>query len=109
MEFLKKFPKFKCYDKVNETLVLLGDIGALNSKIYIDFIDYCSKTWKNVVLVYENHEFYNTSKDLPMEEVIKIDYPKNVHVLNNGVLYINKITNEIQKKLYKINRNNTLE
>lgn len=96
LEFLKKFPKFKCDDYDNETLLLLGDIGHLNSKNYIDFIEYCSKNFKNVVLVYGNHEYYGTDKDLPIEEVINIDYPVNVHTLNNDVIYLNKITNTIE-------------
>lgn len=99
LEFCKTFPKIVCDDFDNETLILLGDIGDLNSKIYIDFIHYCSENFKNVVLVYGNHEYYGTNENLPMEEIIKINYKSNVYTLNNGVIYLNKITNTIEKDI----------
>lgn len=99
LEFVKDFPKIKCNYYNNESLILLGDIGHLNSQIYMDFINYTSKTFKNVIIVYGNHEYFNTTVNLTMEEVIKINYPKNVHVLDNGVIYLHKIKNEIVSKI----------
>ena len=37
-------------------LFLLGDICRLDNQLYITFINECAKTWKNVFVIYGNHE-----------------------------------------------------
>ncbi len=54
-EYFKIIPKA-------EILILAGDIGRLDNRIYIKFIKYVAKRWKKIFLVLGNHEYYNKSK-----------------------------------------------
>ena len=40
-------------------LALCGDIGYPHSEIFQNFIEYCSKGWKEVFYVTGNHDYYN--------------------------------------------------
>lgn len=102
LEFLKTFPRILNLDYQNESLCLLGDIGYAYSQIYHDFIKYTSDNWKNVFVIYGNHENYCPNygkyKDVfTMTEIEKCaeQFPKNVHFLNNKSILLDKITNEI--------------
>lgn len=92
LELLSKVPVLVNLDYENETLLLLGDIGYPASKIYKQFIKNCSKDWKNVFVLFGNHEYYNddyrqtyTMDDI--EQNIK-HFPPNVHFLNNSFKYL---------------------
>jgi predicted phosphodiesterase len=47
-------------DPAAEVLVLAGDIGNPDEPIYKFFLEWCSKSWKKVIVVAGNHEFYST-------------------------------------------------
>ena len=44
-----------------EILILAGDIHVINSEKYLEnpFWDWASKNYKQVIVAYGNHEFYN--------------------------------------------------
>ena len=75
-------------DPSAEILVLAGDIGNPEEPNYKLFLEWCSKSWKTVILVAGNHEFYGSLRERrPVEqrleairEVVK-DLP-NVHFLH---------------------------
>ena len=41
-------------------LALAGDIGRPDKRTYRDFLQYCSRNWRNVFVVAGNHELYNS-------------------------------------------------
>lgn len=41
-----------------DNLILAGDIGYPSDEIYESFLEYCSKNFKNVILISGNHEYY---------------------------------------------------
>lgn len=91
LEFYKTINNFKLKPLCNN-LFLLGDIGYASSKIYHQFIDYCSKNWKNVVVIMGNHEYYCTTKYISMNDIENehLKFPKNVHFLQNNHIYFDK-------------------
>lgn len=50
---------FYHYPKKHETLILAGDIGHIDSPNYQRFIQYCAQTWRTVLYVPGNREFYS--------------------------------------------------
>ena len=90
LEMRQTFPRIK---KLCSNLVLAGDIGSPKSLIYKQFIEYCASNWKNVFVVYGNHEYYNrndecfTMKSFDNESKY---FPNNVYFMNNSVLYLYK-------------------
>lgn len=86
-----------------ENICLLGDIGFPDTELYNEFIHYCSKTWKNIFLIYGNHEYYQISNKAPMTmnqiNDLTRKLPPNVYFLNNSCLYIDKSTNEVFKNI----------
>jgi predicted phosphodiesterase len=82
-----------------ENICLLGDIGYPNTKIYKEFINECSKKWKNVFLLYGNHEYYTTkNKNILSMQDIQLEtksLPDNVYYLDNNCLYLNTKTNNV--------------
>lgn len=110
LECLKKIPKI---NKIADNICLLGDIGIPGTQIYIDFIRECSIKFKNVFVIYGNHEYFNTKKSIlenGIETMIKRDryssyFPDNVFFLNNNYVYVDKKTNNVIKQLSE-NENN---
>jgi predicted phosphodiesterase len=96
-----------------ENICLLGDIGLPGTDIYNEFIKYCSDTWKNVFLLYGNHEYYQKSNKtkLPMTEINNMasKLPSNVYFLNNNCIYINKSTNQVIHELIDTNKENYIK
>lgn len=41
-------------------LALAGDVGRPDKRTYRDFLQYCSRNWRNVFVVAGNHELYNS-------------------------------------------------
>ena len=102
LEFLKKIPNIK---KLANNICLLGDIGYPNTKLYQQFIKECSKNYKNVFLLYGNHEFYSKLVKKPiykncttMNQLENLVYPSNVYLLNNKSLFI-----DLEDNVYKDN------
>jgi len=85
-----------------DNLCLLGDIGYAYSDIYHQFINYCASNWKNVFVIYGNHEYYcktynkKTMKEIE-NEVSK--FPSNVYFLNNDHVLINRKDSTVKKLL----------
>jgi predicted phosphodiesterase len=61
LELHKSYPKIK---SKCDYLILAGDIGKIDDKngVYKDFMDYCSKNWKKIVVILGNHEFYDNQR-----------------------------------------------
>ena len=82
-EFYKNFPRITKYA---DTLVLAGDIGIFTKSNYTNFLQYVSQTWKDVIYVPGNHEYYNSTEPLTS---IKSIYTTifsaydNIHYLDN--------------------------
>lgn len=83
---------------VAPVLALAGDVGRPDKRTYRDFLQYCSRNWRNVFVVAGNHELYNSRhagswKHMPTTSVdtaeqrlnscavIAREFP-NVHFLN---------------------------
>lgn len=106
LEFLKNIPKI---NKIAENICLLGDIGIPGSVIYNDFILFCSNKFKNVFIIYGNHEYFNTKKTITsngIESMLKreeytANFPKNVYFLNNSHIYIDKQNNNVLRDLHE--------
>jgi predicted phosphodiesterase len=78
-------------------LALCGDIGYPLKENYHYFIDRCSKDFKNVFVIFGNHEYYtNSIKRITMDEVVEsINFPQNVYFLDNKCVYINILNNNV--------------
>jgi predicted phosphohydrolase len=72
-----------------DILILSGDIGNLCLDGYKQFIDYCSKNWKHVLIVLGNHEFYGMNFKTACAEYDTFfkDYT-NVYLLDNTSITI---------------------
>lgn len=110
LEFLKKMPNIK---KLANNICLLGDIGYPNTTLYQQFIMRCSLNYKNVFLLYGNHENYSKLVKNPiykncntMNQLENLEYPSNVYLLNNKTLFIDSEDNiykeNVKENLIKI-------
>ena len=61
LEHLKMLPYIKL---AANNLCLLGDIGSPRTQIYKDFIRDCSIKFKNVFVIYGNHEYHSVKTRL---------------------------------------------
>lgn len=86
---------------VAPNLALCGDIGHPLKENYTYFINRCANDFKNVFILFGNHEFYTkTSQKYTMDEIIKIvKFPKNVYFLNNNSLYLNINDDSVELEL----------
>lgn len=75
-----------------DVLCLLGDIGSPFQKVYVDFLEECSRAYKQVLVISGNHEYYNTDGyDIAtIDEGIKglCARFENVHYLNNSAFVV---------------------
>lgn len=83
-------------------LVLCGDIGYPGTPNYTRFIEKCSRLFKNVFVIFGNHEFYNPNNSIKIETVNDRKFytnffPSNVYFLDNNVLYLDVYTNNVYK------------
>lgn len=108
LEYLNKIPDDVCFVKTADNLLLLGDIGHPGSILYTKFINNCSKKYKNIILIYGNHENYSVlnGKNKNIETIEgrllhTVDFPKNVFFLNNSCLFFDKV-----KQIVKLNLDN---
>ena len=98
-----------------EILILDGDITVINSEDFMEnpFWDWASKNYKQVILAFGSHEFYNNYDISTIEDGFKYKVRDNVYYYYNCVIniddvdiivstlwsYINK---EYAKKIQKI-------
>lgn len=80
--------------KTANNLCLVGDIGHPGSFLFNKFLKKCSEMYKNVFLVYGNHEYYSilrgrNKKIETMQQKLDYakDFPHNVYFLNNSYVY----------------------
>ncbi len=102
------------FEKINgcDNLFLLGDIGCAYSDIYHEFIQYCSENWKNVFVIFGNHEYFCKKQNIKtMEEIEKevLKFPKNVYYLQNDYIYINKHNSIVTKNINEENCNDYIK
>jgi predicted phosphodiesterase len=83
---------------VAPNLALCGDIGHPLKENYNYFINRCANDFKNVFIIFGNHEFYTkTSDKYTMDEIINLaKFPKNVYFLNNNSLYLNTYDDSVK-------------
>jgi DNA repair exonuclease SbcCD nuclease subunit len=56
-------------EPVASTLALCGDIGNPFSKIYFNFLKWCSEHWKTVILIAGNHEYFSDDSTITMRDI----------------------------------------
>jgi hypothetical protein len=93
LEYLTAIPNIK---KTANNLCLVGDIGHPGTFLFNKFLKKCSEIYKNVFLVYGNHEYYSIlrgrhKKIETMQQKLDYakDFPHNVYFLNNSYVYYN--------------------
>jgi len=89
LEFNNPFPLIP--DNV-DILLLAGDIGLPHLTQYLDFLIYCSKKAKHVILITGNHEYYHSKGfqiiDQSIQELIGELKIENLHFLQRSFIDI---------------------
>lgn len=100
LESRKKIPIIEKIKDI-DNLFLLGDIGIPGTDIYVKFMDWCSKNYKNVFIIYGNHEYYNknSKKSILIDTMLDrkkymINFCNNIFFLDNSCVFIN-INNKV--------------
>lgn len=84
-----EFGKMNIPEKKGDILILAGDIDVgVNS---MEFLDKCSDTFENVLMVSGNHEFYHNDISTLYQD-IKDGVQHNVHLLQNDVITIDNLS-----------------
>jgi PAS domain S-box-containing protein len=103
LEYISNIPYIQ---KIADNLCLVGDIGHPGTFLFNKFLKQCSERYKNVFLVYGNHEYYSIlrgrhKKIETMKQKLEYarDFPKNVYFLNNSCVYMNTTDNTVKYKL----------
>ena len=103
LEYISNIPYIK---KTADNLFLAGDIGHPGSFLFNKFLKKCSESYKNVFLIYGNHEYYSIlrgrhKKIETMEQKLEYakDFPSNVVFLNNSSVYFHKFNQTVQHTL----------
>lgn len=96
LEFRKEYT----INPIAPNLALCGDIGWPESIEYMNFIEDCSNKFKNVFVIFGNHEYYNSRENeikLTMLQKRKFTkyFPRNVYFLNNSSVYLNLLNNKV--------------
>jgi hypothetical protein len=91
----------------SDNLVLCGDICPIGLDEYYIFVSRLSNKFKNIFIVYGNHEFYSAEgEDMSTLKNHTRFLPKNVYVLDNNVVYIdtyNNVYTESEFEQYNMN------
>lgn len=110
LEYITSIPYIK---KTADNLFLVGDIGHPGTFLFNKFLKKCSELYKNVFLVYGNHEYYSilrgrNKKIETMKQKLEYarDFPPNVYFLNNSCVYFNKYTQEVKYTLDDCDKSN---
>lgn len=100
LEFYKQDETFNI-TPYSYNLALCGDIGYPDTENYINFIKHCSEKFKNVFVIFGNHEYYNRRNTViikTMDDKKKYAiFPSNVHFLDNNIVYLDILTNTVYK------------
>jgi PAS domain S-box-containing protein len=102
LEYLTYIPYIK---KTADNIFLVGDIGHPGTPLFDKFINYCSSIYKNVFIVYGNHEYYSVLRGknkriITMQQIEKqARFPTNVYFLNNSHVYFNIKKETVKYKL----------
>ena len=76
-----------------DILILAGDIHVIDSEKYLEnpFWDWASKNYKQVIIAYGNHEFYNDYDLSTMKDGFKLKIRENIYYYYNCVISIDDI------------------
>lgn len=82
-----EIPKFNEIIEPNpdNILLLLGDIGNPFQHSYSDFVKWCSKNFKKVLVIAGNHEYYGSNIKDTNKQIEKVCEKYNAVFLNNSV------------------------
>ena len=69
-------------------LFLCGDIGKPFEKTYEDFLEFSSKTFRYVIIIAGNHEYYNSDSFHTMSEVD--NRIEELIISYDNVIFLNK-------------------
>lgn len=110
LEYITYIPYIK---KTADNLFLVGDIGHPGTELFNKFLKICSEKYKNIFMVYGNHEYYSiirgrNKKIETMKEKLEYakNFPSNVHLLDNSCVFINKINNTVSYSISGISNIN---
>lgn len=113
LEYISYVPYIK---KTADNLFLVGDIGHPGTVSFNKFLKMCSEKYKNVFMVYGNHEYYSITRGRnkkieTMREKLEYakSFPSNVHLLHNSRVYLNKITNQVSLSYSESEKTNTIK
>jgi PAS domain S-box-containing protein len=113
LEYISYIPYIK---KTADNLFLVGDIGHPGTASFNKFLKICSEKYKNVFIVYGNHEYYSiirgrNKKIETMTEKLEYakSFPSNVHLLHNSCVYFNKITNQVSLSCLEYDKKNYIK
>ena len=89
--YLKKHP----LKVTGDILILAGDIHVIDKGKYLknSFWDWASKNYKQVIISYGNHEFYNDYVLSKMKDGFKLKIRENIDYYYNCVISIDDIDN----------------
>lgn len=90
----------------NNNVALLGDIGYPHTKIYEDFISWCSKNFKRVFIIAGNHEYYNIADNKLSKKSLEV--MKTIQEINEKIEDIEANYNNVHflnRKKYIIHSN----
>ena len=76
-----------------EILILAGDIHVIDSEKYLEnpFWDWASKNYKQVIIAYGNHEFYNDYDLSTMKDGFKLKIRDNIYYYYNCVISLDNV------------------
>jgi predicted phosphodiesterase len=88
--------------KLDTILLLLGDIGNLDTDEYLKFIKHISKLYKYVVLVLGNHEFYCTRDQYSTINDLKSKLKRNIDITYHNVFLLDNNCFDIDGTNYRL-------
>eukprot|EP00833_Pecoramyces_ruminatium_P003647 jgi/Orpsp1_1/1177679/evm.model.c7180000062404.1 len=105
-EYIKNNP----LDVTGDILVLAGDISIMGTSSYKEnpFWDWASKNYKQVLVAYGNHEFYNSYDLSSMSDGFIDEIRENVHYYYNCMITIDDVDFIISSLWSHIEKNRDL-
>jgi predicted phosphohydrolase len=87
---INKYNRFGIPENEEINLILAGDVGYPEQRVFNDFIKSVIKLYDNVFMVIGNHEYYKKDIDSTKNLLNDIKYP-NFYLLDNTSLFHNNI------------------
>lgn len=101
LEFLCRSQIVEIADRISwrntaDVLILSGDICSLAPKTFqkfITFVDEIKDKYSNIIYVFDNHEYYGTSKqEMPRQYLRLLNNYYNLHILDNDFITLEDVT-----------------